>query len=176
MKEKRTLSILLADDDEDDRMLFADIVEQIEQSIALNTVDDGEQLIQALTDDGVTLPDVIFLDLNMPNKNGKECLKEIKAHDRLKHLPVIIYSTSAAEKDVREAYNDGATLYIQKPSNIKGLKKTLTEVLSINWKNGQQQFSKESFLLKTVEAFRRLVRAGMTPLSYQFPRPRTSMQ
>jgi len=166
MKETKKLSILLADDDEDDRMLFTEIVEQMESSITLNTVDDGEQLIRALTGNGHSLPDVIFLDLNMPNKNGKECLREIKAHQRLKHLPVIIYSTSAAEKDVRDAYSHGATLYIQKPSNLKGLKKTLTEVLSMNWHSGQPQFGRDNFLLKTVEAFCRFFHARPMPWPY----------
>jgi len=148
MKEKRTLSILLADDDEDDRMIFTEIVAQIENDIHLRTVADGQQLIHLLTGSGVFLPDLIFLDLNMPNKNGKECLREIKAHPALQHLPVIIYSTSGAEKDIRDAYRSGASLYIQKPSNMKGLRKTLSDVLSIDWSNGHPGFSEDNFLLK----------------------------
>jgi len=148
MKEKRTLSLLLADDDEDDRMIFTEIVTQLENEVHLRTVSDGQQLIQLLTGNGTALPDLIFLDLNMPNKNGKECLKEIKAHPALNHLPVIIYSTSGADKDIREAYKHGASLYIQKPSNMKGLRKTLSEVLSIDWSNGHPRFNEDNFLLK----------------------------
>jgi len=147
MKEKRTLNILLADDDEDDRMIFTEIVGQMDEVANLRTVSDGQQLIQLLSG-GASLPDVIFLDLNMPNKNGKECLKEIKTNPTLLHLPVIIYSTSAAEKDIRDTYNQGASLYIQKPSNIKGLKKTLAKVLSIDWPGGQPSIDKDSFLVK----------------------------
>jgi len=148
MKEKRTLSILLADDDEDDRMIFTEIVAQLENDIHLRTVSDGQQLIHLLTANGVLLPDLVFLDLNMPNKNGKECLREIKAHPALHQLPVIIYSTSGAEKDIRDAYRHGASLYIQKPSNMKGLRKTLSDVLSIDWSNGHPGFSEDNFLLK----------------------------
>ncbi len=106
----------------------------------------------------------------------KECLKEIKAHDRLKHLLCnhLFHICRRKRRAGRLQCSDGATLYIQKPSNIRGLKKTLTEVLSINWKNGQQQFSKENFLLKAVEVFRRLMRTGTAPLSYRFGR--TNMQ
>jgi CheY-like chemotaxis protein len=147
MKEKRTLNILLADDDEDDRMIFTEIVTQMDEVVNLRTVSDGQQLLQLLSD-GALLPDVIFLDLNMPNKNGKECLKEIKTNPALGHLPVIIYSTSAAEKDIRDTYNEGASLYIQKPSNIRGLKKTLTKVLSIDWLQGHSPVDKEDFLVK----------------------------
>jgi len=146
--EKRTLNILLADDDEDDRMIFTEIVAQMEDNIHLRTVSDGQQLIQLLSDKGASLPDVIFLDLNMPSKNGKQCLKEIKTSPSLRHLPVIIYSTSAAEKDINDTYKQGASLYIQKPSNIKGLKKTLTNVLSIDWSNNHPSVNEDNYLVK----------------------------
>lgn len=148
MIEKRTLNILLADDDEDDRMIFTEIVAQMEEDIHLRTVSDGQQLLQLLSERAVPLPDVIFLDLNMPSKNGKQCLKEIKTSPSLRHLPVIIYSTSAAEKDISDTYKQGASLYIQKPSNIKGLKKTLTDVLSIDWSNGHLSVDEDNFLVK----------------------------
>ena len=156
MTEKKTLHVLLADDDEDDRMIFSDIVQQIENTIQLHTVTDGQQLIQWLTANESPLPDVIFLDLNMPNKNGKACLKEIKANPAISHLPVIIYSTSGSEKDIREAYHQGASLYIQKPSNISGLRKTLTQVLSIDWQNGRTGLDEDNFWVKTAMALRQL--------------------
>lgn len=148
MKDNRTLHILLADDDEDDRMIFSEIVAQLDTPIQLRTVSDGQQLIHLLSDKTAALPDVIFLDLNMPNKNGKECLREIKTNPALKHLPVIIYSTSGAEKDIRDTYRQGASLYIQKPSDIKGLRKTLSEVLSMDWRNRHPSVSEENFLLR----------------------------
>ena len=163
MPEKKTLRILLADDDEDDRMIFSDIVQQIENTIQLHTVTDGQQLIRWLTANESPLPDVIFLDLNMPNKNGKACLKEIKANPAISHLPVIIYSTSGSEKDIREAYHQGASLYIQKPSNISGLKKTLTQVLSMEWQNGREGFGEDNFWVKTAMALRQLFTASKLP-------------
>jgi len=163
MTEKKTLHILLADDDEDDRMIFSDIVQQIEDTIQLHTVSDGQQLIRWLTANESPLPDVIFLDLNMPNKNGKACLKEIKANPAISHLPVIIYSTSGSEKDIREAYHQGASLYIQKPSNISGLRKTLTQVLSMDWQNGRPGFAEDNFWVKTAMALRQLFTASAMP-------------
>jgi len=148
MKEKRPLQVWLADDDEDDRMIFADVVQQLENRIVLRTVDDGQQLINLLTGNDPALPDIIFLDLNMPSKSGQDCLKEIKSNPAIRHLPVIIYSTSSAINDIREAYHLGASLYIQKPSNIKVLRKTLANVLSMDWQNGRPGISSDEFLVQ----------------------------
>ena len=154
MKEKKALTILLADDDEDDQMIFMDIVQQMDNDIILHTVNDGVELLELLTGKTQALPDLLFLDLNMPNKNGKECLREIKSHQDLRHLPVIIYSTSNAEKDIRDTYRYGASLYIQKPTDISGMKKTLTSVLSMDWQNGHLKINDDNFVVKTLAAFR----------------------
>ncbi|MBC8110037.1 MAG: response regulator [Verrucomicrobia bacterium] len=88
------LNLLLADDDKDDRFFFEEALEELQVSIHLTTVNDGEQLtqllIQQMTKLPNQLPDVLFLDLNMPRKNGFECLAEIKRTKKLQHLPVII--------------------------------------------------------------------------------------
>lgn len=170
MKDKRTLNILLADDDEDDRMIFTEIVAQLDEPIHLRTVADGQQLLRLLSDKTFLLPDVIFLDLNMPNKNGKECLREIKTNPSLHHLPVIIYSTSAAEKDIRDTFRQGASLYIQKPSNIRGLKKTLSQVLSIDWHDGPSPVDEDNFLVK-LSWLDQLFATGAGSLHYLTGRP-----
>ena len=94
-KQQNTpLNILLADDDIDDCVFFKAAVDEFSLSTHLTSVHDGEQLMQLLTNESNELPHILFLDLNMPRKNGFECLSEIKLSKKLKQLPVIMFSTS----------------------------------------------------------------------------------
>jgi len=126
--------VLLADDDEDDRIFFREALEEIPLATSLHAVKDGIELLNVLHPERINMPDVIFLDLNMPGRNGKECLGEIRTMDHLKELPVIIFSTSANHKDVEEAYLLGANLYLQKPSGYTLMVSQLEKVLRIEWK------------------------------------------
>jgi CheY-like chemotaxis protein len=126
------MQVLLADDDEDDRTFFREALEEIELSTSLYSVKDGNELMNVLHHE-TKLPDVLFLDLNMPGRTGKECLQEIRVFNHLKNLPVIIFSTSANHKDVEEAYALGADLYLQKPSGYTLMVQQLGKVLKINW-------------------------------------------
>jgi CheY-like chemotaxis protein len=91
MMNLKPLNILLADDDLDDCIFFKEAVGELMLSANLKVVHDGEQLMQLLISETSELPDVLFLDLNMPRKNGFECLTEIKLDPRLKQLPIIIF-------------------------------------------------------------------------------------
>ena len=136
MKENKTLNVLLADDDQDDRFFFQKALDILEFPSYLKTVRDGEQLMNYLDEYSDSLPDVLFLDLNMPRKNGSECLKEIKANNKLKALPVVIYSTSLNETIADVLYSQGAHYYIQKCdlAELKTLlRKVLTEMIKTNF-------------------------------------------
>lgn len=122
--------LLLADDDKDDCDLFTDALNELDELTILKTVHDGEQLMHFLTDESCVLPDILFLDLNMPRKNGYECLTEIKVNDRLKSLPVIIFSTSFDRDIVQELYKNGALYYISKPNEFTKLKKVIHNAIS----------------------------------------------
>jgi CheY-like chemotaxis protein len=122
------LHILLADDDIDDCFFFKNSLSKLSITSRLTTVDDGERLMTYLSKYSDNLPDVLFLDLNMPRKNGSECLKEIKLNKKLQHLPVIIYSTSLHEAVADELYNNGAHYYIRK-ANLNELQNVLHRVL-----------------------------------------------
>jgi len=124
--------ILLADDDEDDCLLFKDALEELELPVYLTVTNNGEQLMQALSDTNGLLPDIIFLDLNMPRKNGFECLTEIKQSEKLKQLPIVIFSTSF-EKDMADLlYRQGAQYCIRKPNEFSRLKEVIHQALSMN--------------------------------------------
>ena len=114
-----SLNILLADDDADDCYFFEKVLKALPMQTQLTTVNDGEKLMTYLFENSDKLPDVLFLDLNMPRKKGSECLSEIKRNDKLKHLPVIIYSTHMHEKDADLLYRKGAHYYIRKTDMIE---------------------------------------------------------
>jgi DNA-binding NarL/FixJ family response regulator len=114
----------------------------------VNTYNDGIELMAYLNSEGALLPQVLFLDLNMPKKNGIECLNEIKANHKLSDIAIAIYSTSASEEDIEETFVLGANIYIKKPSSFDDLKKVLSEVVSINWQYHTNGLNKDNFLLR----------------------------
>ena len=124
--------VMLADDDSDDRELFEEVIAGISTAIEVVTVGDGLQLMNRLNEPGKALPAIIFLDLNMPGKSGKECLVEIKNNPKLKTIPVVIYSTSASHKDINETHGSGANLYVAKPNKFRDLTAIVAKVFSID--------------------------------------------
>lgn len=145
--ENGVINILLADDDEDDRLFFSEAFGEIKIKTKVKLVNDGMALMNYLNQKGIPLPHILFLDLNMPFKNGIECLKEIKRSENLKDIPVAIYSTSSSEEDIEETFVKGANIYIKKPSDFLTLKKILEEVITINWQYYTSGLNKETFLL-----------------------------
>ena len=126
------LNILLADDDPDDRMFFSDAISAVGQKANLTMVKDGSKLMDHLAAPGIALPDILFLDLNMPFKNGFQCLSEIRCDSRLKDIFVIIYSTTSNPKEVDETFAKGANLFIHKPNTFTELKRMLAKVFELD--------------------------------------------
>jgi CheY-like chemotaxis protein len=141
------MHILLADDDEDDRVFFREAFEEIKIKTKVKIVNDGVELMEHLLQPGVLLPHILFLDLNMPRKNGIDCLIEIKRNEHLKDIPIAIYSTSASEEDIEETFVKGANIYIKKPHEFNLLKKILEEVATINWQYQTSGLNKDNFLM-----------------------------
>jgi CheY-like chemotaxis protein len=121
--------ILLADDDKDDRFFFKKALNSLPGSYSLEMVADGEELMDYLNKNCHHLPDVIFLDINMPRKNGIECLEEIKQDERLCNVPVVIYSTSGFNSTAKALYEQGAHYYFQKCDYFE-LVTSLEEILT----------------------------------------------
>ena len=139
--------ILLAEDDEDDRLFFKEAISELKINSILNIVNDGVELMNYLNQKDVELPHLLFLDINMPRKNGIKALEEIRAHEKLKDLSVAIYSTSSAKKDIEEALLKGANIYISKPSDFEYLKKLLAKAIKLNWQYETSGLNKENFIL-----------------------------
>src|ERR1035437_5559062 len=131
------LNILLADDDMDDRSFFEKAMKEVAISTNLTTVNDGEHLMKYLADNSEQLPNILFLDLNMPRKNGFECLVEIRENEKLKDLSVVIFSTSSPQDQsyelgmISNLFKLGARVYIRKPSDFKQLKQTINYALAM---------------------------------------------
>lgn len=140
--------ITLADDDEDDRLFFTDAFEELKINTVVNTVNNGKELLDYLNHPETILPNIIFLDLNMPILNGIDCLKEIKQNDKFRDIAIAIYSTSSSDQDIENTFVLGANIYIKKPSNFNDLKKILSDVVIINWQYHTNGLNKDNFLLR----------------------------
>lgn len=146
--QKEYIHIILADDDEDDRMFFTDAFSELKLQTKVQTFNDGVELMEYLNKEESILPQVLFLDLNMPRKNGIECLHEIKASNRFNDIAIAIYSTSSSEEHIEETFINGANIYIKKPSDFNTLKKVLNDVVTINWQYHTSGLNKDNFLLR----------------------------
>ncbi len=145
---KEYIHIILADDDEDDRLFFTDAFEELKISTKVQTYNDGSELMEYLNSEDAILPEILFLDLNMPKKNGIECLKEIKGNDKFSDIAIAIYSTSSSEEHIEETFVTGANIYIKKPNDFETLKKVLSDVVTINWQYQTSGLNKDNFLLR----------------------------
>ena len=146
--EFASINLLLADDDEDDCQFFKEALEVLPFKSTINVVNDGEQLMRLLSAENTILPDILFLDLNMPRKSGYECLAAIKLIPKLKTLPVVVYSTSIGN-DILNLLNDvGANFYIQKPGNFSDLKTLILEAIVLVTQKKTPQTLNETFVIQ----------------------------
>lgn len=145
--DKAKVNLLLADDDTDDRIFFHDALQDLSVKAVLYTVEDGIELMNFLTSEATILPDLLFLDINMPRKNGFECLAEIKTNTKLKELPVIIFSTSLDREVANKFYDHGAHFYIRKPGDFSNLKRLINDALVLTSQQNSIQPSREEFIL-----------------------------
>ena len=146
-KNEIQLNILLADDNKDDQFFFANALKAVPIRAQLNTVDDGEKLMDYLNKNIKNLPNVLFLDLNMPSKNGAECLEEIKTNKKLKDFPVIIYSTSLNESIADILYEKGAHYFMAK-CDLNQLTIQLHRILTLLAGNDFNRPARDKFILK----------------------------
>lgn len=119
-----SVTIVLADDDEDDRLMTREAVTANRLTNPLHEVHDGVELLEYLNkqlDDGAPLPGLILLDLNMPRMDGREALAAIKSNDQLRHIPVVVLTTSQADEDIFRTYDLGVNSFISKPVTFTGL-------------------------------------------------------
>lgn len=143
----QNINILLADDDQDDCLLFKEALERLPVSAHLTIVHNGEQVIREITKKGSKLPDILFLDLNMPRKNGFSSLGEIKRNPKLQDLPVVIFSTSSELDTVKRVFRDAAHYYICKPNDFSQLKRVIYEALTLITQENHRLPLSENFMI-----------------------------
>jgi CheY-like chemotaxis protein len=138
MQSRESIVILLAEDDPDDRMLTIRALEKNRLANRIKWVEDGEELMDylhrrgAYTDETAPRPGLILLDLNMPRMDGREALQEIKAHHDLRRIPVVVLTTSYAERDVVQSYDLGVNAFVTKPVTFEALASAI-QVLGNFW-------------------------------------------
>ena len=142
------LRVLIADDDEDDRQMLCEAMSDVKIEISVHNVHNGEKLMEYLAECNANLPDLIFLDLQMPRKNGFECLIEIRTGAKFKDTIIAIYSTSISEQDIDSTFHAGANIFITKPKSHEELQKILKDIFKINWHIHNSRLSRETFVMK----------------------------
>lgn len=131
-ENKMIRSIVLAEDNLEHCFFFKRALKDVAPKTKFTAVNDGEKLIRLLDN---YLPDILFLDLGLPCKNGVDCIKEIREHRTYDSMPIVVFSVAADEQAIQGAYGFGANLYIVKPEEYALLKSFLQNVLSMDWKD-----------------------------------------
>jgi len=149
MNNTENIRILLTDDDEDDREFFAEAIAGLNLNFPVEFCKNGLELVNRICNTNLEIPDIIFLDLNMPIMSGFETLQQIRNDVRFRNIPVIaIYSTSSAIDGIKDTYGLGANAYIVKPISFNDLKTLLKKVVEIDWTERLEQRELESFIIK----------------------------
>ncbi|HLG02471.1 MAG TPA: response regulator [Bacteroidia bacterium] len=136
--------VMIADDDLDDQMLVQEVIQEIDPRIEILIMPDGVKLMHTLQ--SFAHPDLLLLDLNMPFKNGMDCLAEIKADPGMKDIPVVVLSTSKSVRDVEQSFALGAHLFLTKPNTYEELRKMIGSLLHIKWEKFRSMLHKRHFM------------------------------
>ena len=145
----KSFNIAFVDNDEDDRWLFQEAINELEIECTLKLFESAPEIMTYLNRTKVK-PDFIFLDINMPYKNGVECLKEIKSNKEYNDIIIIIYASHNNEEHIDSTFNFGANLFIKKPSSFKDIKEILRRVLVLDWSNHNSNLTKKNFIYNPI--------------------------
>ena len=141
----KIVQVLLADDNKNEHVFFTHALKYVGFETALTSIYSSQQLLGHLAQE--KLPDILFLDVNMPMKNGLECLSLLRADERYRDMPIIMYSTSDNRRDTDQSFLLGADLYIRKPVEIDELVAALAQVFQLYHSGQLQRISREAFVL-----------------------------
>lgn len=135
MKSQNSIRhIVLVDDDQDDCEIFGDALHEFDPALKLSCLTENERLLSFLDE---KKPDLVFLDVNMPRRNGFDCLEEIRSQQRFAGIPVIMYSNTGRQSDIDLAYRQGANLFLRKPSSFRSLVESLQQIVAKEWSSPQ---------------------------------------
>ncbi len=139
-------NVILAEDDDDDYLIFSLALESLPLplTVLLTRAEDGERLMKLLEE---KIPDILFLDIYMPCKDGHQCIKEIRSNSRYDALPIIVYSSFKDLRNIEMCYRQGSNLYTIKPTSLTELQTILQRILTIDWKKSLYFPSRSEFVL-----------------------------
>lgn len=123
--------VMVAEDDDEDFLIFSLAIDELSFTVVLTRAENGEILLKLLDEKH---PDILFLDLLMPCKDGRQCLKEIRSNRKYDSLPIVVYSSLSDLKEIDFCYREGSNLFAVKPASLTELKLILEKVFSIDWK------------------------------------------
>lgn len=138
--------ILIGEDDDDDYLIFSLAVEETSYKVMLSRATDGLMLLSQLEK---AMPDILFLDLKLPVKDGRECLKEIRSNHHFDALPIIIYTSYDDLNNIEFCYREGSNLYTIKPSSVGDLRQILERILAIDWRKIKYFPPRSEFVIQT---------------------------
>jgi DNA-binding response OmpR family regulator len=124
-------NVLIAEDDHDDFEMFSLAIQDLSISVIIRRAENGDVLMQVLE---ANVPDILFLDISLPRKDGKQCLREIRANHKYDLLPIIMYTSFQDPRSIEFSFREGANIFIIKPSSYQELKEILKNVFAIEWK------------------------------------------
>lgn len=139
--------VILVDDDAEDIELFKEAFDSVRIKSELSFFQDGAQALEQLSDSNSPIPHILFLDLNMPKMGGIEMLEKLRKIERLKKLPVAIYSTSSSDSDIEDTLALGANIYIVKPNDFGKLRKVIETVMKIQWQYETSSLDTSRYLM-----------------------------
>ena len=145
---KEYLNVILTDPDEGIHILFKNVFQDLKIGIRVQSFYNAENLMNYLNTENISVPEILFMNLNLPGKNSLDCLSEIKTNFRLDHMITTIYSCHASADEEDEVFLRGANIFMQQPDNYKDLKKVLTEIMMMNWQYHTSGLNKNNFIMK----------------------------
>ncbi|NNE76336.1 MAG: response regulator [Pricia sp.] len=147
MTDNQLYTIALADDDADDREIFTEVCAHMGTNLKVLLFENGQQIVDYLCNPNFEKPSILFLDINMPIKDGFECLQDIRRNTDFNDLCIIVYSTSISDVDVKRAKKLGADGFLQKPSDYMKLKSSVRKILDTDWSDPCAQLDDMNFLI-----------------------------
>jgi CheY-like chemotaxis protein len=136
--------VLIAEDDIDDFEVLQEVLNNLSLQIIVNHAENGEVLMKIIHE---KIPDMLFLDLVLPCKNGKTCIQEIRANKKFDNLPIIVYSTLRDPESIEFCFRSGSNLYVHKPDTYTGIMEAIQRIFSLNWKTARYYPSRSEFVL-----------------------------
>lgn len=142
------LNVILVDHDEGNQIFFKNIFKDLKIGIKVQLFCNGENLMEYLNSEEALIPEILFMDFDIPKKNSLECLHEIKTDFRFDKMVTAIYSDRLSEPEIEDVFVKGANIFMRKPDNYTDLKKVISEVVTVNWQYHTSGLNKDNFIMK----------------------------